>query len=122
LRSRVVAAYLAGEGSAEAVAKQFGVSRRALQRWVERQEADGTLAPRARGGGRFSPVVMDVLHDQVRRDPSATAGEVTRAYNRAVSKAQRVHRSSIFRALHRAGYVFKKNVRVLPSKTAPTSS
>ena len=108
LRARVVAAYLAGEGGAEAIAAQFGVSRRALQHWVKRQETDGTLAPRARGGGRFSPVDMAVLHGLVARDPSAVAGELTLAYNRAVPKAQRVHRSSIFRALGRAGYVFKK--------------
>jgi len=50
-----------------------------------------------------------------------TTHELAATYNRRVHRSARVHRSSILRALRRAGYVFKKNAFVLQSKTAPTS-
>src|SRR6516165_9817486 len=107
LRERAVAAYLEGDESAETVALRYGIGQRTLQRWIALKEDSGTLTPRPRGGGWRSPVVMVVLHKLIARDASVTAGELTVAYNREVSRGQRVHRSSIFRALHREGYVFK---------------
>ena len=53
--------------------------------------------------------------------PYAIVDELRAMYNDRVAKTARVHRSSILRALHRRGYVFKKNVRGPQSKIARTS-
>jgi transposase len=121
LRVRAVAAYEAGEGAYAEVAERFGVSRRALQFWVQLKRQTGSLEPRPRGGGNVSRVDIKLLHGLVAAEASPTTDELTRAYNRSVRRSGRVHRSSILRALHRAGYVFKKNALVRPSKTDPTS-
>src|SRR5262245_12879470 len=121
LRERAVRAYEAGEGSYTEVATTFAISRRSLQRWTERQRRTGDSAARAKGGGQRSPVHWDRLREIMAADPDGTTGELTQAYNRGVGRSARVHRSSILRALHRAGYVFKKNGRGRSSRIAPSS-
>jgi hypothetical protein len=54
--------------------------------------------------------------------PDQTTDELTRAYNRAVTPAQRVHRSSVLRALRRTGYVFKKDGPDRRSRIEPGSA
>lgn len=121
LRERAVATYESGAGSYASVADQFSISQRSLERWVARSRDTGSVAPWRRGGGWQSPVALDVMHAVVREKPDRTTEELTRAYNRRVRKAQRVHRSSLLRALRRTGYVFKKNVRGPQNRIAPTS-
>src|SRR5689334_25306359 len=120
LRERAVAAYEAGWESYDLVAGRFSVSRRSLQRWVERMRDNGSLEPDAPAGGNFSPVDMKTLHRVVQARPEATSYQVTADYNRSVSQKKRVHRSSIVRALQRAGYVFKKSEFGQPSRTGRT--
>jgi transposase len=122
LRERAVRAYEEGEGSHTAVAARFSLNPWTLLRWIVRRRETGTLAPLAKSGGRESPVDVDVLHAVVRETPDATTEELTRVYNRRVDRAQRVHRSSVLRALHRCGYVFKKNARGPQSRIGPTST
>lgn len=109
IRQQAVAAYERGEGSYEEVAQRFGVSARALMRWVARLREVGTVEPRARGGGWFSPIERDLLEAVLVEKRDSTADEITKAYNARVAKDRRVHRSSVLRALHRFSYVFKKN-------------
>ena len=59
---------------------------------------------------------LTLLHRLVGERPDATTDELTRAYNRRVAAAGRVHRSSVLRALRRSGYVFKKNDRGRPNR------
>ncbi len=120
LRERAVAAYEAGRDSYDLVAERFSVSRRSLQRWVERKRESGSVEPDSPGGGNFSPVDMKMLHRVVQTRPDATSYQVTVDYNRSVPKQKRVHRSSIVRALQRAGYVFKKSESGRQSKTGRT--
>jgi transposase len=122
LRQRAVAAYESGSEPYDAVAERFGVARRALQRWVKLHRETGSVSPRPRGGGAPSPVEMSVLDEVVAMRPDATSHELTAEYNRRVKRASRVHSSSIKRALHRRGYVFKKNGYGLPSKSARMSA
>src|SRR5262245_60036166 len=122
LRERAVAAYEAGEGTYVEVASRFDVGRRPLQRWVKRMRDTGSLEPSPRGGGWRSPVDTAVLEALIVRDPSLTTLELTAAYNRKVPRKHRVHRSSVLRALRRAGYVFKKNAFVRPNSTDRMSS
>lgn len=121
LRERAVGAYEAGEGSFEEISARFGIGRRTLQRWVKRKVETGVLQPDVKGGGNPSPIDVAILRQTLAAHPDAVTGELAAAYNNAVGRALRVHRSSILRALHRLGYVFKKNGRGRPNKIAPTS-
>lgn len=121
LRERAVSAYESGDASHTAVAAQFGVNPWTLLRWVIRRRETGSVAPWAKGGGQTSPVDVALLEEIVRATRDATTEELTRAYNGRVTRGRRVHRSSILRALHRHGYVFKKNARGPQSRTDLTS-
>lgn len=121
LRERAVRAYETGDDSHTAVAERFSLNPWSLLRWIVRYRETGSVAPLAKRGGRASPVDIALLEQLVRDMRDATTEELTRAYNQRVDRARRVHRSSILRALHRRGYVFKKNARGPQSRTAPTS-
>lgn len=108
LRERAVRAYETGTEAQTVVAARFAVNPWTLLRWVRRQRETGSVAPWPKRGGRVSPVDGGVLEAVVRETPDATTEELTRAYNGRVARADRVHRSSILRALHRRGFVFKK--------------
>lgn len=122
LRERAVRTYEAGEGAYTEVATRFAVSPWTLLRWVQRWRETGAVAPLDKGGGWISPVDGEVMHAVVRDTPDATTEELTRAYNARVARPRRVHRSSFLRALGRAGYVFKKNVRGPQNRIARTST
>lgn len=117
----MVDAFERGEGTASEVALRFGVSRRSVQAWTRRFRMQGTLEPASRGGGNFSQVDVSRLLGALEERRDATTDEITRAYDRGLSREQRVHRSSILRALKREGFVFKKNVRGPQNKTGRTS-
>jgi transposase len=121
LRERAVSAYEAGEESHTTVAERFALNPWTLLRWIIRRRETGSVAPLAKSGGRASPVDVDVLQAIVRGTPDATTGELTQLYNRRVEGPLRVHRSSILRALHRGGYVFKKNARGPQNRIDPMS-
>lgn len=122
LRERAVRAYESGSESYAVVAERFSVAIRALQRWVQLLRTTGSVAPLPRGGGNPSPIDRAVLQAVIAERGDATSFELTAEYNRRVSRDRRVHRSSVHRALRRAGYVFKKNSYVRPSRRGPTSS
>ena len=117
LRERAVRAYESRTDPYADVAARFAIGPATLLRWVQRQRETGTLDPLAKAGGWASPVDVSVLHALIDERPDQTCAELTRAYNR-VAPHGRVHRSSIWRALRRTGYVFKKNARARRSKTA----
>lgn len=121
LRERAVKAYLSGEGSFAVVATRFGIARRILQNWVSRWRETSSVAPMPLRGGNRSPVSMAVLQGVLAERADLTTHELAAIYNERVPRAGRVHRSSVLRALHRAGYVFKKNGIVLQSKSVRTS-
>jgi transposase len=119
LRERAVRLYEDGLASYAEVADEFEIGAATLKRWVARARETGSVTPLAKGGGWQSPVDLPTLHALVSGRPDATTNELTRAYNRHVGRASRVHRSSILRALHRSGYVFKKNGPGRRSSIAP---
>ena len=111
LRERAVRAYETGNESQTVVAARFTVNPWTLLRWVARQRETGSVAPWPKRGGRVSPVDSAELEAVVGDTPDATTEELTQAYNGRVPRSDRVHRSSILRALHRRGFVFKKRPR-----------
>lgn len=123
-RERAVAAYEAGEGAYVEVAALFGVGHRTLERWVTQWRTIGSVAPRPKGGGWRCPIAMTVLRAVVAETADATSAELCRAYNRRVPRAQRTTPTSFRRAMHRAGFVLKKNgrdrVRSIGRTSAPS--
>ena len=109
LRKRVVEAYEAGDGSYATIATRFDVGEASVKRWVWQFRREGHVRPRPKGGGNHSDVSLEEVEAIVAelRDPNA--GEVTAEYNRTRRGRARRHVSSIKRALHRAGFVVKKN-------------
>jgi len=121
LRQRAVAAYESGEGTREEIAGRFHVSLRALAQWIARFRAEGTVEPRDPGGGWESPVDRVIIEAILVEQVDPTTHEITAHYNKRVAKNARVHRSSIQRALHRFGYVNKKNESARRSSSGRTS-
>ena len=120
LRERAVAAYHAGEGGYHDLASLFRIGWRTLQRWVAKERATGSVAPDPKRGGWQSPIAMDRLKRLVAEAPDSTLAELCWAYNRRVGRAQRSTPTSLGRALHRAGYVLKKNGRGQANATGRT--
>jgi len=121
LRERAVRAYENGPESYDVVAARFEVASAALERWVKRYRETKSVVPKPRGGGNLSPVDLALLERIVVETGDATTHELTAAYNVQVGRARRVHRSSIHRALGRAGYVFKKKSYVRQNNSDRTS-
>jgi transposase len=121
LRERAVAAYDRGEGTYADVAAMFLVDHRTLERWVAQQRTTGSVAPQPKGGGWRCPIALPILHAVIAETSDATVAELCRAYNRRVPRAQQTTVTSCRRAMHREGYVLKKNGRGRARSTARTS-
>lgn len=109
LRERVVAAYEAGEGTYPVIAARFAIGEATVKRWVWRFREDGCVGARRKGGGTPSTITEEELGVVLGRLGDPTAGEITAEFNRGRRGRNRVHVSSIKRALHRYGYVVKKS-------------
>jgi transposase len=109
LRARVVRAYEAGEGSFADVGAHFDVGEASVKRWVYLKRRCGSLVAKPKGGGARSSISAEELDAIVTRLGDPTALEITAEFNRRRRGNARVHVSSTKRALHRHGYVVKKN-------------
>ncbi len=101
LRERVVKAYESGEGAYHVVAAMFSLGEATVKRWVWRYRERGSVVPTPKGGGTPSTISASEIESILERLGDATANELTAEFNR--------HVSSMKRALHRHGYVVKKN-------------
>jgi len=109
LRERVVKAYEAGEGGYAAVGARFAVCAASVLRWVRRYRTSGSAAPLPKGGGTPSTIAPEDIVRVLDKLGDPTANELTAEFNRGRRGRARVHVSSMKRALHRHGYVVKKN-------------
>jgi transposase len=109
LRMRAVRAHESGEGSYATIAARFSVGEASVKRWVWRYRSHGSVDPRPHGGGNRSRITAEELDAIVAQLGDANAGELTAEFNRRRRRRERVHVSSIKRALHRYGYVVKKS-------------
>jgi transposase len=110
LRERAVAAYKRGGRTLEEVAIEFSISDKTLAHWLKLEAETGSLKPRPRGGGNFSPLqgeVLETLKHQVRMQSDATLQEHVEAL---VARTQvRTSRSAVMRALQRQRLGLKKS-------------
>jgi transposase len=109
LRTRVVSAYEAGEGSYATIALQCQLGTATVKRWVAQHRREGHVRPCRKAGGTASGIRSADLEALLVVLGDPTAGELTAAYNRRRRGRARVHVSSMKRALHRNDYVVKKN-------------
>jgi len=122
LRERVVRAYEAGEGSQIEISERFALGEATVKRWVWLKRKKGNVSPSPKGGGTTSEISGDEIAGMLSRLGDPTAVEMTVEFNRGRRRNDRIHVSSMKRALHRHGYVVKKSVDGRWRVFAPTSS
>lgn len=121
LRARAVAAYERGDGTYAELAQLFGLDSRTLERWVARWRTTGSVAAHPKRGGWHCPIALPVLRAVIAEAADATVAELCWEYNRRVARAARTTSTSFRRAMHREGFVLKKNARAQARSTGPTS-
>lgn len=122
LRQRIVDRYLRMNESYEQVAEHFQVGRATVNRVVNRLRKTGSVEPSPRGGGnppRIGKAELPRLRELVAERPDRTAEELAREWHRRFGAA--LSRSSMVRALARAGLTLKKSPSALPNISVRTS-
>jgi transposase len=108
LRERIVAGREKGQSAAE-VARRFGVSKRSVERYWQRQRQTGSVAPKRRGGYRRS--ALEGHDGQLRRwlkaHPSLTLAELLARLRTKLH----IHlgTTALWHRLERLGLSYKKN-------------
>lgn len=109
LRSRVVAAFEAGLGSMNEIAERFNVSVSSVSRWSRLSQIYGEANPKPHAGGpplKIFDTELNKVIELLKEKPDRTLTELTACWNER--HQTKVCRSSINRALLRAGITFKK--------------
>ena len=122
LRERIVARYLQEGESYDSVAEHFQVGRATVNRVVNRFRRTGSVEPSPRGGGNPPWIGEDQLprlRTLVAEKPDRTADELAQEWCKRFGAA--LSRSSMVRALARAGLSIKKSRSARPSKIVRTS-
>ncbi len=116
LREHVVAAVQAGRRRVE-VAEVFGISLRTVERYLQRQHRTGDLRPTPVPGRRREiPVEQEAqLTAQLRAQPSATLDRHVELW--AELTGVRVSPTTMYRAIRRLGWTWKKKRWWPPSGT-----
>ena len=110
LRERIAAAVVAEEESHPLIAERFDVSVSTVERISRKLREGQSLEPR-KPPGRSSVLEENHLariRVEIERDPYISSYELSWRFNKYFPK-NRVHRSTILRAMHQLGYSFKKN-------------
>jgi transposase len=110
LRTRAVAAAREGNLSRAEVARQFRIGERTLYDWLEREQAEGTLAPRPHGGGQRPAVDaagLEVLRSLVEENNDRTLDEYALLFEQKTGI--RPSKSALDRALARGRITRKKS-------------
>lgn len=106
LRTRVVEAYLAGEGSQAVLAKRFKVSERWLQNLLRQQRESGSFEAMPHGGGRERIIGAEkeaLLQEVLAETPDASLDELR---ERCAINGSRM---CVARALKRLNFTRKKS-------------
>lgn len=110
LRERIASAIVAAEESHPLIGERFGVSVTTVER-LSRKLREGKSLEARKHPGR-APVLEEKhlagIRTEIERDSYMSSYELTHRFNKRFPK-ERVHRSTILRAMHQLGYSFKKN-------------
>lgn len=122
LRERIADAIRSEDQTHPEIAARFAVSITTVER-ISRKLREGRSLEPGRSTGR-PPVLREehkaFIREQLEQDPFVSSYELATRFNRRFPK-NRVHRSTILRAMHGAGFSFKKKRRTRRSETEPTS-
>jgi transposase len=108
LRDRIVTGRQKG-ASAQELAKRFGVSKRSVERYWQRQQETGSSGPKQRGGYRRS--VLEGHDEQLRQWIKAEPGLTLADLLERLRKKLRIKlgTTALWHRLERLGLSFKKN-------------
>jgi len=97
--------------TASEIAAIFQVGLRSVKRYVAKAAKGISLHPRSAPGAKPKLADQDLawLKRQVEENPYVTSYELCGLYNRAHPR-NRVHRSTILRAMHKLGLTHKKRL------------
>lgn len=112
LRERIVRAHVElGLGHQE-VAELFGVARTSVRRYLAKYSAGESLIPGSPPGAqrKLGDKELTWLRQKLAANPYVTSYELAALYNRQF-RTNRVHRSTILRAIHALGFTHKKRPR-----------
>lgn len=119
LRERVLAAYDAGEGKSRQLAIRFGVSDRWVRKLVRQRRETGSIAPKAYQRGpkpKLNSRQRERLILLAGEKPDLTLEQLRRRLQLRCSLV------TIWRALKKAGFTFKRRPFKLASKHGMTSN
>ncbi len=110
LRERVADAVLRAEESYPLIAERFCVSVGTVKRIAVKARAGESLEASSPPGRerKLGSVHLARIRAEIERDPYITSYELAARFNKYFPK-NRVHRSTILRAMHELGFSFKKN-------------
>ena len=117
LRERIVAAYLAGEGTQAEIGSRFAVTGQVVGKLVRQFEELGTLEPQTHLRGRrpaISGKKLEQLKAHLEKHPDATVLERHKALRLKCSQ------KTLWQTLRKLGWRYKKSRQEPPSKTVPT--
>jgi transposase len=123
LRQRIVDAYRRGEDSVRGLAKRFEVSPTTVQNYLNLERSTGDVAPLPHGGG-IIPIIdeagLQTVRALVEEKNDRTLDELIEHYDQR--QAVQVSRTTMFRAVRRAGLTRKKKRFVPASRIGPRSN
>lgn len=123
LAERIASAIVGAEESHPLIAERFGVSVSTVER-ISRRMREGKPLTRIEHSGGPQPLLDQEHHRyiarQLKETPFVSSYELTERFNAHFADLQ-VHRSTVLRAMHAAGFSFKKKSRTRRKGTDPTS-
>jgi len=123
LAERIAEAIRRAEESHPLIAERFSVSVTTVER-ISRRMREGRPLTRTEHSGGVQPLLGEQHHAYIRQEleaePFVSSYELTVRFNAHFADLE-VHRSTILRAMHAAGFSFKKKSRTRRSGTATTS-
>ena len=118
LRQKIIDAHNQQEGSQRQLAKRFRVSLTFIENLLKRYRTDGTVEPRAHGGGRSAKLNLEqeaVLATLVEEDNDAILVELCDRLEQRVNV--RISRATMGRIVQKLKLTRKKNSALLLSET-----
>ena len=112
LRERIISAHVDQGLEILEVAELFGVSHSSVRRYVAKAANNESLVPDIPPGAppKLDKKAFSWLLKDIKANPFTTSYELTVRYNRHF-RNNKVHRSTILRAMHQLGFTHKKRLR-----------